>query len=56
MKVLIATEKPFAPTAVAKMKEILEEAGISPVLLEKYQDKGDQIGRASCRERASPPV
>ena len=41
MKVLIATEKPFAPTAVAKMKEILEEAGISPVLLEKYQDKGD---------------
>ena len=43
MKVLIATEKPFAPTAVAKMKEILEEAGISPVLLEKYQDKGDLI-------------
>ena len=36
MKVLIATQKPFAPAAVRGITGILEEAGHEVVLLEKY--------------------
>ena len=39
MKVLIATEKPFAKTAVDGIVEILEGAGHTVVRLEKYTDK-----------------
>ena len=39
MKVLIATEKPFAKKAVDGIKEILEAAHMEVVLLEKYTDK-----------------
>ena len=39
MKVLIATEKPFAKKAVDGIVEILEGAGHTVVLLEKYTDK-----------------
>ena len=39
MKVLIATEKPFAKAAVDGMVEILEGAGHTVVRLEKYKDK-----------------
>ena len=39
MKVLIATEKPFAKAAVDGMVEILEGAGHTVVCLEKYTDK-----------------
>jgi len=35
-KILVATEKPFAPAAVAQIKEIVEAAGYSMSLLEKY--------------------
>jgi len=35
-KVLIATEKPFAPAAIAQIKEIVEGAGNKMSLLEKY--------------------
>ncbi len=35
-KILVATEKPFAPAAVAQIKEIVEAAGYSLSLLEKY--------------------
>ncbi len=35
-KVLIATEKPFAPVAVDGIKEVLDQAGYELVLLEKY--------------------
>ncbi len=35
-KVLIATEKPFAPVAVEGIKEVLDQAGYELVLLEKY--------------------
>ena len=38
-KVLIATEKPFAPAAVAGIKEVIEKAGHELVLLEKYTEK-----------------
>lgn len=35
-KVLIATEKPFAPVAVEGIKKVLDEAGYTTILLEKY--------------------
>lgn len=36
MKVLIATDKPFAPAAVAQIREVVEGAGHQLALLEKY--------------------
>ena len=39
MKVLIATEKPFAPVAVKGIKEVVEAAGYELALLEKYTEK-----------------
>lgn len=39
MKVLIATEKPFAAVAVDGMRKVIEEAGAELILLEKYTDK-----------------
>ena len=39
MKVLIATEKPFAPSAVQGITNELKNAGHEVVLLEKYTDK-----------------
>jgi D-3-phosphoglycerate dehydrogenase / 2-oxoglutarate reductase len=35
-KVLIATDKPFAPVAVEGIKKVLDEAGYTTILLEKY--------------------
>ena len=43
MKVLIATEKPFAREAVNGITEILQAAEYEVVLLEKYTDKGDLL-------------
>jgi len=37
MKVLVATDKPFAPVAVTKIREIVEKGGYSLILLEKYK-------------------
>lgn len=39
MKVLVATEKPFAKVAVDGIREVVEKAGGSLALLEKYTDK-----------------
>lgn len=39
MKVLVATEKPFAANAVKAIKEEIEKAGHELVLLEKYTEK-----------------
>lgn len=39
MKVLVATEKPFAAAAVEGIREVLTEAGYELVLLEKYTEK-----------------
>ena len=39
MKILVATEKPFAAVAVSGIKEIAAEAGHEVVLLEKYTDR-----------------
>ena len=39
MKVLVATEKPFAKVAVDGIKQVVEQAGYELVLLEKYTNK-----------------
>ncbi len=39
MKVLVATEKPFAKSAVDGIKQIIDEAGFEFALLEKYTEK-----------------
>ena len=41
MKVLVATQKPFAAAAVAGIRSIVEEAGYELALLEKYADKSE---------------
>ncbi len=43
MKVLIATEKPFAKTAVEGIEAILKEANYEVVRLEKYTDKAELL-------------
>ncbi len=47
MKVLVATEKPFAPAAVNELKKIVDEAGYEFVLLERYEDKSQLIEAVS---------
>jgi len=42
-KVLVATEKPFAPAAVTQIKETLDKANYELVLLEKYTDKSELL-------------
>ena len=42
-KVLIATEKPFAPAAVNGIREVVEGAGYELALLESYTDKADLL-------------
>ena len=43
MKVLIATEKPFAKSAVEGIESILKEANYEVVRLEKYADKAELL-------------
>lgn len=43
MKVLIATEKPFAAVAVEGMRKVIEEAGAELRLLEKYTSKSELL-------------
>ena len=43
MKILVATEKPFAKEAVAGIREIVEGAGHTLALLEKYTDKAQLL-------------
>lgn len=42
-KVLVATEKPFAKAAVDGIRKIVEDAGFSLVLLEKYTDPSELL-------------
>jgi D-3-phosphoglycerate dehydrogenase len=42
-KVLIATDKPFAPIAVKGIRKVVEEAGFELVLLENYSSQDDFI-------------
>ena len=43
MKVLVATEKPFAPTAITGIREEIEKAGYTLELLEKYTEKQELL-------------
>lgn len=43
MKVLVATEKPFAAVAVDGIRKVIEDAGYELALLEKYTDKADLL-------------
>ena len=43
MKILVATEKPFAAAAVNGIREIVENAGHELVLLEKYTEKAQLL-------------
>lgn len=43
MKVLVATEKPFAREAVEGIRQIVEQADYELVLLEKYSDKAELL-------------
>ena len=43
MKVLVATEKPFAKVAVDGIREVVEGAGYELALLEKYTDKAQLL-------------
>jgi D-3-phosphoglycerate dehydrogenase len=46
MKILIATEKPFAATAVNAIRPIVESAGMTLTLLEKYTAKAQLLDAA----------
>ena len=43
MKILLATQKPFAAAAVAGIKEIAQAAGHEVALLEKYESQADLV-------------
>ncbi len=43
MKILVATEKPFAAVAVNGIREVIEGAGAELVLLEKYTEKAQLL-------------
>lgn len=43
MKILIATEKPFAADAIQKIKQVIDNAGFEFLLLEKYADKSQLL-------------
>lgn len=42
-KVLVATEKPFSKEAVDNIKSVVEQAGFTFLLLEKYTDKSELL-------------
>ncbi|MAT44897.1 MAG: 3-phosphoglycerate dehydrogenase [Anaerolineaceae bacterium] len=42
-KVLVATEKPFAPAAVDQIKKIADQAGFIVMMLEKYTNQADLL-------------
>ena len=43
MKILVATEKPFAADAVKKIKQIIDDSGFEFILFEKYTDKSQLL-------------
>ena len=43
MKILVATDKPFAKVAVSGIREIVEGAGFELALLEKYKTPQELI-------------
>lgn len=47
MKILVATQKPFAPVAVKGIREVVEGAGHELVLLEQYTEKSELLSAVS---------
>ncbi len=47
MKILVATQKPFAKVAVEGIKNIAEQAGHEVVLLEKYAEQAEFVAAAA---------
>ncbi len=47
MKVLIATDKPFAAEAVNSIRKVIDDAGFQCLLLEKYTEKSQLLEAAS---------
>lgn len=43
MRILVATEKPFAPIAIRQIREVIEAAGYELKLLENYKNKSDLL-------------
>jgi len=50
MKVLVATQKPFAAVAVNGIKDILEAAGHEVAVFEKYESQADLVAAAADAE------
>ena len=46
-KVLVATEKPFAPVAVEGIKKVLDKAGYETIMLEKYTSVDELLQAAA---------
>ena len=47
MKILVATDKAFAPVAVKKIREVVEAAGFNLALLENYKDVSELLSAVS---------
>jgi D-3-phosphoglycerate dehydrogenase len=47
MKILLATEKAFAPVAVASMREVIDSAGFELCLLENYKSSSELLSAVS---------
>jgi D-3-phosphoglycerate dehydrogenase len=47
MKILVATEKPFAPVAIRQIREVIEAAGFNLVLLENYKQISELLDAVS---------
>lgn len=52
MKVLIATDKPFAAEAVKGIRNVIESAGFELALLEKYTEKQQLLDAVATAEAA----
>ncbi len=50
MKILVATEKPFAKKAVEGIREIVERAGFELALLEKYTEKAQLLAAVAAAD------
>lgn len=47
MKIVVATEKPFAPIAIRQIREVTEAAGYTLELLENYKNKSELLEAVS---------
>jgi len=47
MKILVATEKPFAPVAITLIREVVEKGGHELALIEKYKSTGELYDAAA---------